>query len=157
VSGGKARFSYPLEPVAQTRKWALDALLLTLGDCNAVLAVSAAECDALRAKLAQAGSDWAALGGEAQGAPAQSFALAARYAHLCAQRLHAAELEMERLQRECDAVAAQVVAAQRAVDATEEHRGELRLAFLKNRQCTEFKIADDQWNVKQAGIKINDD
>lgn len=156
MSAGKSRFRYPLEPVALTRQWALDALLLTLGESNAALAASTAERDVLQAQLRQASSEWTGLGGEGQGVSVDSFALAARYLHDRARRLREAEQQVQQRQQECDEVAARLAAAQRAVEATDEHRAMMRRAFMKSRDSAEFKTADDQWNVKQAGVSTHD-
>lgn len=146
---GAARFRYALEPIALRRRWALDALLRDLSERNDVLARRQAECDAVLAQVALAGREWRALGAGGEPVGVERFALLARY--LAERRRQAQTMEdaIALLQRERDQVIDDVVAAQRAVDAVEEHRGEMRAEFIKARLSGEFKDADDQWNVLQ--------
>lgn len=147
---GSARFRYALEPIALQRQWALDALLRDLSERNGVLARRRAECDAVLGQAALAGREWRALGDGGEPVPVERFALLSRYLADCERRAHAMEGAIAQLGRERDVVIDQIAAAQRAVDAVEEHRGEMRQAFIKTRLSGEFKDADDQWNVLQT-------
>ncbi len=157
MNAGKRGFHYVLEPVALTRQWALDALLVTLGECNTALAARMTERDALRAQLAQASSEWTALGRGGEPISVDRFALVARYVGDCGERLQQMDLAVQHLQQDCDAALDQVVTARRAVDAMDEHRGAMWREFLKDRQSGEFKVADDLWNGKQTGTVGHDD
>ena len=153
---GTARFRYALEPVALQRQWALDALLRELGDCNVALAQRRAECDAVLAQLAQAGREWTAMGQPGQELLVERYALLSRYMAERQRAAQALEQACAGLARQRDELIDQVGAAQRAVDAVDEHRGEMRREFVKARLGGEFKDADDQWSVLQTG-KVTDD
>ena len=152
---GAARFRYALEPVALQRQWTLDALLRDLSDCNAELARRRAACDVVLEQLAQAGREWKALGAHGQAVQVDRFALLSRY---MADRRRQV-LEMEQLiaasQQQRQTLIAQVAQGQRAVDAVEEHRGQMRKQFIRDRLSGDFKIADDQWSVMQTA-RISD-
>jgi hypothetical protein len=153
---GAARFRYALEPVALQRRWALDALLRDLGDCNVALARRRAECDAVLAQLAQAGREWTAMGQPGQVLLVDRYAMLSRYMNERQREVHALELACAELARLRDGLVDQVGAARRAVDAVEEHRGEMRREFVKARLGGEFKDADDQWSVLQT-VRVTDD
>jgi hypothetical protein len=152
---GGARFRYALEPVALQRRWALDALLRDLGACNAELARRRGECDAVLGELALAGREWKALGGDGRTVQVDRFALLARY--MADRRRQAQEMEqfIAALQQQREMLIAQVAQGQRAVDAVDEHRGQMRKQFIRDRLSGDFKLADDQWSVMQTA-RISD-
>ena len=154
---GAARFRYALEPVALQRQWALDALLRDLGDCNYALAWRRAECDAVLAQLAQAGREWTAMGQPGQLLLVDRYALLSRYMIERQREAQALEQACSELTRQRDGLIDLVGAAQRAVDAVEEHRGAMRKQFVKARLGGEFKDADDQWSVLQTVRATDDD
>lgn len=151
-----ARFRYALEPIALRRRWALDALLRDLSDCNVELARRRTECDAVLAQADLAAQEWRAIGaGAAVGV--ERFALLARY--LAERRRVAQTMEgaIAQLRRQRDEVIDHIAAARRALDAVEEHRGEMRAEFIKTRLSGEFKDADDRWNVLHIVRATDDD
>ncbi len=146
----RARFRYALEPVLLTRRWALDALRLALGECNAAVAAQTALQVATRASLAAASDQWRMVAATQQAHSVQTFALNARYladlgSQLREQTAHMAALGVAR-----DAAIAQLMDAQRALDAVERHRDGMRQQYFQQRASANFKLADDQWNTRQT-------
>jgi hypothetical protein len=152
---GGARFRYALEPVALQRQWALDALLRELDTLNAALAQRRAEHAAVLGQQQAAGQEWRALGSGGQTVQVDRFALLSRY--LADRRRQAAETAqaVAALEHKHDGMIEQIALAQRAVDAVEEHRGQMRKEFVRARLSGEFKSADDQWSVMQI-VRTND-
>ncbi|MYM32212.1 hypothetical protein GTP58_28145 [Duganella sp. CY15W] len=145
-----ARFRYALEPAALQRQWTLDALLLELSECNVALRQRHDEHGQVLAQLAEGRADWLAMS-----APGQLLQVdrQRRLAGYLEQRQRTAAA----LAQACDALAqqreqiiAQIGAAQRAVDAVLAHKDQARAVFFKARLSSEFKQADDQWNVLQT-------
>lgn len=154
---GAAQFRYVLEPIALQRRWALDALMRDLGECNHALAQRRAEHDAVLARIALAGDEWKALGNGGEAVRVERFALLSRYLGECQRQAQGIEQALVLLRRQRDVVIEQVGVAQRAVDAVDEHRGEMYKAFTNRRLSGEFKDADDQWNVLQTMRATNGD
>ncbi|NRR31460.1 hypothetical protein HSX11_14880 [Oxalobacteraceae bacterium] len=153
---GQARFRYALEPILLTRQWALDALLLELGEANAQLAECRANCAAAREQLDQAAVQWRALGAGAQALSVDQFMRLARYMDERGAHLRALEQAQALKEQERDALIDQVAAAQRGIDAVERHRKRMQAQFVKARTSGDFKIADDQWGMLQAGLANHD-
>ena len=151
----RARFRYALEPVLLTRQWALDALLLTLGEHNAAVAAQAALQAQTQARYEAAVSDWRALAATQQAQSVQTFAMNGRYLADLARQMRAEATQMDALSAARDEVVAQVVSAQRALEAVEQHRDEMRRQYLRKRVSADFKLADDQWNTLQTGAASN--
>lgn len=152
-----ARFRYALEPVALQRQWAVDALQRTLGESNAALERQQAACEVVRQQLAQATAQWRALASSADGLTVERFARLAQYLAERRGRLQLLEQEAAQLEQARDAVSQQLLAAQRALDAVQEHRSTMRARFIRQRLSGEFKDADDHWSVLQAGKDKHDD
>lgn len=150
MAGG--RFRYALQPVALQRQWAVDDLQRELAEGNAALAQRRAASEALRGQVDQGELQWRGLGHGAQMVSVDQFALVSRYLADRQARLLAAQRELEQQQRECERLMEELVAAQRRLDAVEEHKARMRTQFVKLRLSGEFKVADDQWNVLQAGM-----
>jgi hypothetical protein len=147
----RSRFRYPLQPVLLTRQWALDALMLTLGEHNAAIAVQAALQAATRDSYEAAADQWRAVAAAQQAQSVQTFAMNGRYLADLARQLreqaaHTAELSAAR-----DEVIAQVVNAQRALEAVERHRDDMKQEYIQKRVSADLKVADDQWNTLQTG------
>jgi len=147
----RARFRYALEPVLLTRQWALDALLLTLGEHNAAVAAQAALQAETQARYEAAASDWRALAAAQQAQSVQTFVMNGRYLAELARQLREQAAQMDALSAARDEVIAQVVSAQRALEAVEQHRDETRRQYIQERVSSDFKLADDQWNTLQTG------
>lgn len=152
----RARFRYALEPVLLTRRWALDALLLTLAECNAAVAAQAALQAATRASFDAAAAAWRTLAATEQVQSVETFALNARYCADLGRQLHEQAAEMAALDAARDAAIAQVMDGQRALEAVERHRDELQHQFMQQRASADFKVADDQWNTRQTESAGND-
>ncbi len=152
---GAVRFRYALEPVALQRQWALDALLRALGDCNASLRQQRDAHDQVLVQLAQGRQQWLEMG--APGRPLQIDRQQRLSTYLQQRRQAAASLEQAcaELEQQREELITQVGAAQRAVDAVEEHKETMRQAFFKAMRAGEFKDADDQWNVLQT-VRMTD-
>lgn len=151
-----ARFRYALEPVRLTRQWDLDALQIELGQAHTALAELAGELDAMNLRSAAAAQEWRQLGSGGQLLSVERYALLARYIGQCRQlelamRQRVAEAEAER-----DRLIGALTAARRALDAVEDHRDEMKAVFVRNRRNGDFKVADDQWNILQAGSTGHD-
>ncbi|AKU21168.1 hypothetical protein [Massilia sp. NR 4-1] len=146
------RFRYALEPVRLNRAWELDALRLALGESQAVLAQRQATVDAARQRSEAAAAGWHSLAGAGQALTADRLLLAQRYIADCRRQLQDEQAALSARQAEHEELVAQVLAAQRALDAVEKHRKQALDEFKKARQSLEFKDADDQWGILQAGI-----
>jgi hypothetical protein len=151
----RARFRYALEPVLLTRQWALDALLLTLGEHNAAIAAQAALQAETRARYDAAASDWRALAAAPQAQSVQTFAMNGRYLADLTHQLREQATRMDELIAARDEVIVLVVNAQRALEAVERHRDEMRQQHVQKRVSADFKLADDQWNTLQTGGASN--
>ena len=151
----RARFRYALEPVLLTRRWALDALLLALGEHNAAVAAQAALQAQTQACYDAAASDWRALAATAEAQSVQTFAVNGRYLGDLGRQLREQAAHMEALSAARDEVIGQVVSAQRALEAVERHRDEMRRQYIQKRVSADFKLADDQWNTLQRGAASN--
>lgn len=147
-----ARFRYALQPVALQRQWAVDDLQREMAACNAALAQARAACEDLQEQVAQASLQWRALGHGMQTVSVEQFALLSRFLAERGARLLAAQREVEQQQQACAQVMEQLVAAQRRLDAVQEHKARMRTQFAKVRLNGELKVADEQWNVLQAGM-----
>jgi len=150
VAGG--RFRYALQPVALQRQWAVDELQRELAEGNAALAQRRAASEALRGQVAQGELQWRGLGNGAQMVSVDQFALVSRYLADRQTRLLVAQRELEQQEHECERLMEELVAAQRRLDAVQEHKERMRTQFVKLRLSGEFKVADDQWNVLQVGM-----
>jgi hypothetical protein len=151
----RARFRYALEPVLLTRQWALDALLRTLGEHNAAMAEQAALQAGTEADYAAATAQWLAMAGAGQAQSVQTFAISGRYLADLARQLREQGAHLAQLSAARDEVIAQVVSAQRAVEAAEQHRDHMQAQFIRKRLSADFKLADDQWNTLQTGAANN--
>lgn len=147
----KMRFRYALEPVLLTRRWTADSLRLLLAECNARVAAHAlVEAEAM-ARYETASSAWHAIAFSGEVQAMQRFGLNLRYlGELARQLKEHAGLAAELLSDREDAIA-QLVSAQRAVEAAEQHRDGMKKQFIQRRAGAEFKLADDQWNTRPSG------
>jgi hypothetical protein len=150
MAGG--RFRYALQPVALQRQWAVDDVQRELASANAALTPLRAACDALHAQVAHGELQWRDLGDGARLVSVDQFALVSRYLADRRARLMTARRELEQQQRECARLVEQLVAAKRGLDAVEEHKARMWTRFVQLRMSGEFKVADEQWNVLQAGM-----
>ena len=149
------RFRYALEPVLSQRQWTLDELQGDLAERNALLAQQRSACAGVREQAEQAEQEWKVLGAGRQTVSVDRFMVVSRYLADRHAQLRQLEQQATRLEQERDAVLEQLVAARRALDAVEEHRERMRAAFMAARLSGEFKVADDQWSVLQAGMEKN--
>ncbi len=149
----RRRFRYALEPVLLTRRWALDALLLTLSEHNAQARALDTAGAALRERHLAARLAWREVAGAAGAQPVQRFAMNLRYLADLAEQQRAHALKMQSLAQARDEVASHVVRAQRALEAAEEHRANAEVQFVQQLRCADFKLADDQWNTLQKGAE----
>ena len=150
------RFRYALEPILLTRQWDLDALLRTLGELNADCATAQQAADRLRQQLAGASAEWHGLSGHSGHLSVDRFQLLASYMRDQEAQIVVADQALALLLEQRDGLIDKVVLSQRAVEAAEEHREQMRAQFVKLRMSGEFKIADDQWNTLQARITAHE-
>lgn len=150
------RFQYALEPMLLTRQWDLDALLLQLAEQNAAVAQLAALQEAVHASSLAAARAWQEASGDGKAHSVDAFVLHSRYAADLARqaREHAASMEQLVLRR--DELIADVVQAQRGVEAAQQHRDAMKAQFVRQRLSGDFKLADDQWNTLQSGTATHD-
>ncbi|HZV66979.1 MAG TPA: hypothetical protein VFG03_18940 [Telluria sp.] len=146
----KARFRYALEPILLTRRWELDALMLELGDSNSALARQQNALDELDERIAIAQADWLGGHGAAGALTVERFARYSRYLDDLARLRGEAQVRVETLAAERDALVERVVAAKRGVEAVEQHRDDMKAKFVQMRASGDFKLADDQWNTLVA-------
>lgn len=145
------RFRYGLAPLLLTRQWDLDALLVELGEHNAALARQEQDLAALRARAGALVADWNGMTGGGKALSVERFARTTQFLSDLSRRTRDGQAELENMARARDELATRVVAAQRALEAVEEHRDEMKSKFIQLRLSGDFKIADDQWNTLQAG------
>jgi len=150
------RFRYALEPVLLTRRWDLDGLMLELGEQNAALAAHQAVIAAADARFAAASGEWRALTAGGAAHAADRFAMLTRYLGELSRQGRENAVRLTELQAARDDVAARVMAAQRAVEAAEQHRADCKALFMQERASADFKLADDQWNMLQTGAIAHD-
>jgi flagellar export protein FliJ len=153
---GRNRFRYALEPVLRTRQWELDALLLELGNLNAVLAALRAELAQLDEESRQTAAAWTAHAAAAASIAVGQLALVTRYVQELAEQALAKQQAIAAQERERDALIARVMASQRSVEAVEKHRDESEAAFIKLQLSSEFKVLDDHWSTLQANVTRHD-
>jgi hypothetical protein len=147
----RLRFRYALEPMLSTRRWALDALRLALTECNTQISEHAAVQADTRARYDSASAEWHAVAASGQAQPMQRFGLGVRYLGDLAMQLSEHATRTARLASARDEVIAQLVAAQHAVEAAEQHREAMKQQFVRQRASADFKLADDQWNTLHTG------
>jgi hypothetical protein len=149
------RFRYALEPVLLTRQWDLDALRQELGAQNALIAAQQQLVDQLQLLQAAAGAQWQTMAAKSEGQSVDAFVLANRYMADLALQGRELDTQMLELVQLREALITQLVQAQRAVEAAEQHRDEMETQFIQQRLSGEFKQADDLWNTLQAGVTGN--
>ncbi len=149
------RFRYALEPVLLTRQWDLDALRQELGAQHALISAQQQLVERLQALQATANAQWQTMAANDEGQSVEAFVLANRYMADLARQGRELDAHMEELVNLREALIAQLVLAQRAVEAAEQHRDEMEMQFIQQRLSGEFKQADDLWNTLQAGVTGN--
>lgn len=146
-----ARFRYGLAPLLLTRQWDLDALLVELGEHNAALARQQQDIAQLRAGAAALAAEWNGMNGAGKALSVERFARMTHFLSDLSRRTRDGEAALEDMVLARDELATRVVGAQRALEAVQEHRDEMKSKFVQLRLSGDFKIADDQWNTLQAG------
>ena len=149
------RFKYALEPVLLTRKWDLDALLLDLSKTNEELTLAQHTHDTIVAQIAQLKQEWAELSQLNETISIDRFNMMLTYLGDLENRVKDQLQVILKIKEQRDALIDKVVASQKALEAVEEHKGQMRELFIKLRMSGEFKIADDQWNMMQSGEEKN--
>lgn len=152
---GNRRFRYALEPVLLSRQWGLDALRLLLAEQHAAIAQQAALQEAVQASVAGAARQWEQATAAGQVHSVDAFVLNTRYTADLARQSRELAAHMDELVQRRDELIAEVVSAQRGVEAAEQHRDEMRAQFVRQRLSGDFKLADDQWNTLQSGVAVN--
>ncbi len=147
------RFRYALEPILMTRQWALNALLLELGEQNEALTQAQNKLANLQGTVNTAYQQWQALTSASQGLSVDGFVMHNRYIADCLAQVKARQDEITKLNQARDELIEKVVAAEKAVEAVEQHREEMHAKFLQLRASGDFKIADDQWNTILARLE----
>lgn len=139
-------FRYALQPVLLTRRWHVEQLQRDLAALNADLGAAAAACEHWRAQVASGRRDWEALAGATQ--DVQAYLRCSAYLAWLATQSAAAEADLAALAvRRDDAIDA-VRAAQRALDAVEQHRQQVQRQFVRNRLNIQYRATDDLWSMQ---------
>lgn len=146
-----ARFRYALEPILLTRRWEHDALLGELSECNLAQRQQQEAIAALQARSDQLAEEWAGVSASGQALSVERFARTMRYLAQLAGLLRKEQAALDALNTQRDALVDRVMLSQRAIDAVEEHRDDMKSKFVQMRLSGDFKIADDQWNTLHAG------
>jgi flagellar biosynthesis chaperone FliJ len=150
MSGARG-FSYALAPVLLTRTWELDALLLELGQCNEKLAGERQQLQELQARTQEVSQAWAeAASPGAEGFSVQGLELVTRFLGDLHAQTRVLEEAFAKTALERDGLIASVTKAQRALEAVEQHRDDMKAQFVRLRASGDFKAADDQWNTLQT-------
>ena len=149
-----ARFRYALEPVLLTRQWDLDALLLELNRANEAVLALKDELAGMQGNIDAAANEWKK---RASGTlTIDGFTVLTNYMQDLAKRRLLQEQAIARQERDRDALIDRVVAAQRGVEAVEQHRDEMKAEFVKLRLTDDFKFADDHWSTLQTRLEKHD-
>lgn len=152
---GKRKFSYALKPVLLKRQWDLDALLLDLNQFNGALAKLKEEIMKIEDDARAVSEDWKRASSSGT-IDISRFSMVTQYLQELAAQCLAKEKEIAEQERQRDALIDRVVAAQRAVEAVELHRDEMKAEFIKLRLSEDFKSADDHWSTLQARMENYD-
>ncbi len=150
------RFRYALEPVLMTRQWDLNNLLVELGEKNEELAEEQNKLVNLQENVNTAYQDWRKLEGRQQGLSVEQLTMYSRFVADLLAQVAVMQSTIAELTTQRDELIDKVVAAQKAVEAFEQHRDEMKEKFMQLRLSGDFKIADDQWNTILAGVEAND-
>lgn len=150
------RFRYALEPVLMTRQWDLNNLLVELGEKNEALAEEQNKLVNLQENVNTAYQDWRKLEGQQQGLSVEQLTMYSRFVADLLAQVAVMQSTIAELTTQRDELIDKVVAAQKAVEAFEQHRDEMKEKFMQLRLSGDFKIADDQWNTILAGVEAND-
>lgn len=148
------RFRYPLEPVLLTRQWDLDALLLELNQANEALSKLKNELTAVQGNIDSCTSEWKKREGTAL--TVDNFAVLTNYLQDLAKQRLCVEQKIAQQELERDALIERVVAAQRSVEAVEQHRDDMKAEFVRLRLSQDFKFADDHWSTLQTRVEKHD-
>jgi flagellar export protein FliJ len=141
-------FRYALQPVLTTRRWQREQLQRELGELTAELQRHDAQLDALSEQAVQGYAEWAGLAQAPHGVDTflrHHWFLSGLQTQMETERDEITELALRR-----DALVARLEAAQRALEAMEEHRGDMKKGFVKERMSQEFKQADETWNSRRT-------
>lgn len=149
MSGGA--FKYGLLPALLTRQWGLDTLLGELGEHNLKVAADEGVVSAAQAEAAASAAYWAQLTGPAQAMSVDKLTLHAAYAGQVDGRLVKARAALAASCALRDAAIDAAMLARRGLDAFERHRDKERAGFVKARLSGDFKVADEQWNIRPEG------
>lgn len=141
------RFHYALQPVLLSRTWALDALKLELGECNAALAGLQQQRAAIEHESAAVNQAWQTRSSAAGNFSVDGFATVIAYLGQLDGHLRRKSEEIALAAGERDALIERVVEGQRALDAVEEHRDKMFALFRKEETSAQFKVADDHWST----------
>ena len=147
MKGG--RFRYALEPVLLTRLWDRDALLAELGKANGAVAEQTKKLAALENDMAAATTDWKRNAQASGGLTVDRFRIVNLYLHDLAARCEAEKRILAELEHERDALAERLSRSQKAVEAVESHKDEMRVAFRKGHAAMALKESDDHWSLLQ--------
>jgi len=146
---GAPRFRYALQPVLLTRQWDLDNARTALAEHNAILAGRRDEHAQANGLLGAAQEEWRGLGAAAH----VSIDRFTRLSHYIADRQRAADklaADVAQLEQESVALADQVAAAQRALEAVEEHKDRMRGEFHQSLLAAEGRAGDEHWLTRRT-------
>lgn len=150
-----ARFRYALEPLRLTRQWDVAALMADLAEHNDVVARGEAALAALQLRLDDASAQWQACASAAVLQVAQLSRVGAYMGELNVQlRQQQDTLGADSAAR--DALVDRLMAAQRALDAVDQHRDGAHAEFVQLGASGDCKVADDQWNTLQTRAAQHD-
>jgi flagellar biosynthesis chaperone FliJ len=139
-------FRYALEPVLATRRWGLDALRAELGDASCAVRAQQEVVAKLHARQLASAVHWQAVIAGPVEIRIDQFLRMQTFGSDLAAQLAAARQSARELAQQRDQLAERVIAAQRALEAFEEHRNQSSAAFVRAAQSRDFLLADDQWN-----------
>lgn len=149
MSGGA--FKYGLEPALLTRQWALDTLLGELGEHNLRVAADERVVAEAEADAAASVAYWAQMTGAAQAMSVDRLTLHAAYASQLEVRTIKARKALAASTALRDAAIDAAMLARRGLDAIERHRDKEHAGFVQARLSGDFKVADEQWNIRPEG------
>lgn len=151
----KAKFRYPLEPVRLKRQWELDALLLDLSQLNGMLDTLKSDLDKMDEEERRVADEWKRQSAS-DAIDVSHFMRMTHYMQELSVQREARKKELADMERQRDLLIDRVVAAQRGVDALESHRDDMKAEFIKMRQSSDFKAADDHWSTLQTRMENHD-
>lgn len=150
------KFRYVLEPVLLMRQWDRDALLADLAAANAALDKAQGEVERLELEIAAVTQEWQQAATTSTGIAVHKIAILSRYLDDLIGRRDVAQQLVRLKEREREGLAEETMNQQKAVEAIELHKDDMRAIHRKAQANAALKEADDHWSTLQEALKRHD-